>query len=115
MDEDAGVARERPRIAGDIDEAPRPFGGQRLDDLHRAVARRIDEHLVERAPGVDARLEEVDDLELRDEAVGARILARAGDERRAALEPHYLRSPAGDGQREIAQAAEKIRHALAGP
>src|SRR5688500_2824180 len=41
MHEDAGVAREGRRVAGDVQQALRPFRRQGLRELDRAFARRI--------------------------------------------------------------------------
>ena len=43
MHQHAGVARKRRRIARDVQDALRPFVGQRLDDLDGAFARRVDQ------------------------------------------------------------------------
>src|SRR5207249_3795256 len=58
--------------------------------------------------------EEVRHLELRDEAVRYRVLPRALDELRAALEADDRGTAARNRQREIAEAAEEVRDALAG-
>ena len=110
----ARVARQRGGVAGDVDDAARPFLRQPLDELDRALARGVDEHFLEGAERGDALLEEVGDLELRDHGVGGGILAGALDQLAAAFEADHLRAAPGEGQREVAQAAEEVGDALAG-
>ena len=61
------VARERRRIARDVDDPlRRAVAGQRLDERDRAFARRIDQDLVERTQRFEAfgrRREQVGDVE----------------------------------------------------
>ena len=79
----------------------------------RAFARRIDQVFVEAAVVPEVGPEQVRDLELRHQAVRGGVLPRALDQQRAALEADHLRAARGDRQREVADAAEEIRDALA--
>src|SRR3954470_22607333 len=81
--------------------------------MDRAFARRIDEELVERPEGIDAVLEEIEHLELRDQVVREGVLPRPLDELPAAFEADHLRAAARERQGEVAQAAEKIGDAFA--
>src|SRR5580765_3058964 len=114
VDQHARVAGERRRVAGDVDDAPRPSRRQRLHDLDRAFARRVDQQLVERRVRIQVRLDEIHDFELHREPVQRRVLPRTLDEVDAALEPDYLGAARGEGQGEIPEAAEEIGDALAG-
>ena len=51
----------------------------------------------------------------RGEAVCFRIGARFSHQPRVAFDAEHLRSPAGDGQREVTQTAEEVRDTLPGP
>ena len=95
-----GVARERGRVAGNVDDAPRPILGQRMDQRRGALARRIDQVFVEAAVVREVGLEQVRDLELRHQAVGGGVLrARA----RPAARCPRSRSPARRARRSAAR------------
>ena len=92
---------------------------QRLADGGCAVARRVDQHAVEpvqRQQVVRCQLEQVAraEADLVREPVVARILQRTRSQRRAPFDAQDFPRAGGNGQREIAQAAEQVGDALVG-
>ena len=66
VDQHRRVARERCRIAGYIDDPQRTASGQGLDQLDRAVTRRVDQHAVEMAEAREALAIELEQIGLHE-------------------------------------------------
>ena len=116
----AGIAGECGVVAGDVHDAAGEIGGvQGLDQGIGAASGRVKQDFIEIAPagnGVFGGLEEVGALELGAvvEVVEAGVLAGTLGERGRAFDADHLCAGGGNGEAEVAEAAEKVGDAFAG-
>ena len=115
-----GIAGESGGVAGNVHDAAGEVGGvQGLDEGVGAAAGRVEQDFVEIAPagdGVFGGLEEVGAVEagVFGEVVEAGVLAGTFGECGRAFDADDLCAGGGDGQAEVAEAAEKVGDAFAG-
>ena len=125
MHQQPGVARQRGGVAADVDDATRQTGpagrvqvGHGLGQREGALSRRIHQPAIGGAVAGQvgrADLKQVLRLEarVRAQAVGAGVVAGTLHQGRAALDAQHLARQRGQRQREVAQAAEPVDHAVA--
>ncbi|MNV75123.1 hypothetical protein D3C71_1683910 [compost metagenome] len=121
--QDGGIARQRCRVTGHVDDAARPFFHrqfrQRLRHRMRAFARRVDQHAVEVTQAAQPMRVNLEQVQRGEAGAFAQAMARrrvesAVGQGLAAFHAHRFAALRGQGQSEIAQAAEQIGHAVGG-
>ena len=120
MNENRSIARQRGGIARHINDAARTVIRDGFDQFNRALARRIDEHLVEMAQcgqGLRRRVEKVGNpiVDLSVQPILCGILRRPTHQLYAAFDTDHVGTRPGDRQGEITQATKHVGNALAGP
>ena len=120
---DGGIARQRGRITGHVDDAARTFFGsqqrQRLRHGLRAFARRVDQHAVEVAQAAQPFHVHLEQVQRGEAGACRQSVARGGLEgavgqHLAAFHAHRLAALGRQRQREIAQTAEQVGDAVGG-
>ena len=117
-DQDRRISRQRRGITGHVDNVARRRFAKRLDDFHGTVARRVDEHPVERRNPLPVHCRDFEQIAngkfaFRLEPVQFRILAGALHKPFVSLDAQHVCTTPCDGQGKISQPAKQVGDAFA--